>query len=197
MKSILNTNSGFCYVLWPQLQLKKDYWSALRMKWLKHLVLYSFIGLVVKEILFRVACQECTHSQQQTAIHTADESLSPALPYIWLCCYDAFSVITWDETYVGSKLFLSSSFINTFTIVTDHKPLTIIFGWKQGIPALAAARIQCWALLLSAYVYDIQFQPKGSHSPMRLPLPESWAPDEATMFNVAQIQSLPVYNLFL
>ena len=39
----------------------------------------------------------------------------------------------------------------TFTIINNHKPLTIILTPKQGIPTLSAARIQRWALLLSAY----------------------------------------------
>ena len=86
-----------------------------------------------------------------------------------------------------------------FTIVTDHKPLTTILGSKQGIPALAAARMQHWALLLSAYAYNIQFRPTRSHGNAdglsRLPLLESSMPnasDEVTMFNVAQMQSLPI-----
>ena len=79
-------------------------------------------------------------------------------------------------------------------IVTDHKLLTTILGSKQGIPALAAAHMQCWALLLSAYAYDIQFQPTGSHGSAdglsQLPLLETSipsAPNEATMFKVAQM----------
>ena len=50
-----------------------------------------------------------------------------------------------------------------FTILTDHKPLKTILGPKNNIPPLAAARMQRWALLLSAYVYDIQFRLTGSH----------------------------------
>ena len=34
-----------------------------------------------------------------------------------------------------------------FTLVTDHKPLVKILGPQQGIPALAAARLQRWALI--------------------------------------------------
>ena len=44
-----------------------------------------------------------------------------------------------------------------FTLVTDHRPLCKIFGEKEGIPPLAAARMQRWALLLSAYQYNIEY----------------------------------------
>lgn len=37
------------------------------------------------------------------------------------------------------------------TLVTDHKPLLCIWGPKQGIPELAAVRLQRWALILVAY----------------------------------------------
>ena len=40
-----------------------------------------------------------------------------------------------------------------FTLFTDHKPLTSILGQKAGISTLAAARMQWWALILSAYQY--------------------------------------------
>ena len=33
-----------------------------------------------------------------------------------------------------------------FILVTDHMPLTAILGLKKGIPQLAAARMQRWAL---------------------------------------------------
>ena len=38
-----------------------------------------------------------------------------------------------------------------FILVTSHHPLCKIFGSKQGIPSMAAARMQRWALTLSAY----------------------------------------------
>ena len=42
-----------------------------------------------------------------------------------------------------------------FLLVSDHKPLASIFHSQRSIPAMASARIQRWALLLSAYQYDI------------------------------------------
>ena len=43
-------------------------------------------------------------------------------------------------------------------LVTDHKPLTTILSQsKGGLPALAAARRQWWAIMLSTYQYDIEF----------------------------------------
>lgn len=43
-----------------------------------------------------------------------------------------------------------------FTLITDDKPLTSTFGPKKGVPPIAAARLQRWALKLAAYSYEIQ-----------------------------------------
>lgn len=48
-----------------------------------------------------------------------------------------------------------------FKLVTDHRALTFLFGPTKGIPTLAAARIQRWALILAAYQYDLIYR-KGS-----------------------------------
>ena len=42
-----------------------------------------------------------------------------------------------------------------FTLLTDHQPLTHIFHVNKGIPSLAEAWLQRWALLFSAYDYGI------------------------------------------
>ncbi|XP_047995490.1 uncharacterized protein K02A2.6-like [Leguminivora glycinivorella] len=44
-----------------------------------------------------------------------------------------------------------------FTLRTDHKPLVSLFGPKTGVPAMAASRMQRWALILSAFSYDIEY----------------------------------------
>lgn len=63
----------------------------------------------------------------------------------------------------GIRKFHQYLYGRTFTLVTDHKLLTTILGPKKGIPALAAAQMQRWALLLSAYTYDIRFRPTQAH----------------------------------
>ena len=89
---------------------------------------------------------------------------------------------------------ISSVPVRKFNIITDHKPLTAILGPKKGIPSLAAARLR-WAILLSAYNYDIVFKPTqadyNTDGLLRLPLPEATQICK-DMFNVAQIHALPI-----
>ena len=83
-------------------------------------------------------------------------------------------------------------------LVTDHKPLTTILGHKAGIPSLVAARLQRWALILSAYSYTIEFRPTKQHTNAdglsRLPLGtrREAALDCIETFMIGQIQAMPV-----
>ena len=86
-----------------------------------------------------------------------------------------------------------------FTLITDHQPLTTILGPKKGIPSLSAARLQRWAVLLSAYTYDIKYKSTREHGNADglscLPLPHTGPPEEAegpTTFNIGQVQALPI-----
>ncbi|XP_054259689.1 uncharacterized protein K02A2.6-like [Macrosteles quadrilineatus] len=59
---------------------------------------------------------------------------------------------------------------------TDHAPLVTIFGNKRGVPCVAAARLQRWALILSAYSFEVKYR-RGLDLPhadalSRLPLPD-------------------------
>ena len=86
-----------------------------------------------------------------------------------------------------------------FQLFTDHKPLTTILGPKTGIPSLAAARLQRWALILSAYKYQIQFRPTKAHGNAdglsRLSLKNGMGSNSvpvSTVFNIHQLAALPV-----
>ena len=87
-----------------------------------------------------------------------------------------------------------------FVLVTDYKPLTTIAGTQAWNTFLAAARLQRWALILSAYSYVIEFRPTRQHANAdrlsRLPLGNH---HEASLdciavdaFIIGQIQALPV-----
>ena len=86
-----------------------------------------------------------------------------------------------------------------FTILSDHKPLQHLFQETSGIPILASARIQRWALTLGAYDYTIQYKPGPTHANAdvfsRLPLPDSPRtvplPGETTL-TLNMLESLPV-----
>ena len=56
----------------------------------------------------------------------------------------------------GVKLFHQYVYGRDFELYTDHRPLTYIFGSKRGIPHMTAARVQRWAVFLTAYDFTIK-----------------------------------------
>lgn len=86
-----------------------------------------------------------------------------------------------------------------FTLVTDHAPLTVLFGEKKGIPVLAAARMQRWAIILSAYDYNIIHR-KGTDlveadALSRLPSKVESKPDEDSINFFAPFPEMPLTAL--
>ena len=98
----------------------------------------------------------------------------------------------------GVKRFHQYLYGRKFTLLTDHRPLTTILGAKKGIPPIAAARLQRWALQLAAYSYEIEFKSTRDHGNAdalsRLPLSDTGCqgPNLSSEFNIHQIMALPV-----
>ena len=98
----------------------------------------------------------------------------------------------------GVKRFHQYLYGRKWTLLTDHKPLTSIFHPEKGIPSMAAARLQRWALILSAYTYDIQYRNTTAHAnadcmsrlPMKVEVDDK--PDAPAVFLVSYLQGLPV-----
>ena len=74
--------------------------------------------------------------------------------------------------------------------------MTALFGPKSGVPALAAGRLQRWALFLSSYDYEIEFRNTKAHANVdSLPLPaqeNGECMSEVSVFNVARINTVSV-----
>ena len=77
----------------------------------------------------------------------------------------------------GVKHFHSYLFGRSFDLVTDHKPLLILFYEHKPTSPQASARICHWLLLLSAYEYKMIFRGTQLHGNAdalsRLPLPST------------------------
>ena len=91
----------------------------------------------------------------------------------------------------GVKKFHQFLYGRKFTLVTEHQPLLTILGPKTAIPQLAAARMQCWAIVLSAYDYQIEYRSSAKHSNCdalsRLPHEDSKIGSESEIYSLSAI----------
>ena len=98
----------------------------------------------------------------------------------------------------GLRKFHQYLYARYFTIVTDHKPFLAILGPKKNIPTLAALRMQRWAIVLSAYNYQIEYRPTTAHGNAdglsRLPAPhaDDHRSCELSVCNISQVGYFPV-----
>ncbi|UYV64551.1 hypothetical protein LAZ67_3001165, partial [Cordylochernes scorpioides] len=76
-----------------------------------------------------------------------------------------YSQIEWEALAIiyGVTKFHQFIYGRRFTLITDQKPLVSILGPKSGIPTLSTSRLQKWAIILSAYTYDIKFKKTQDH----------------------------------
>lgn len=102
--------------------------------------------------------------------------------------------------FFGVKKFHPYLFGRHFTLITNHKPLLSILSSKKGIPSLAAARLQHWAILMSAYGMRWSSSPRITMvMPMdcdgflyQWKLVRSILQNQVLIFNISQIEALPV-----
>ena len=98
----------------------------------------------------------------------------------------------------GVRKFHTYLFGRSFVLLTDHEPLTAILSPSKGLPALTTARLQRYAIFLASMSYEIKYRKSGDHGNAdglsRLPLPHTQEEslDWAEVFNMAQIDPLPV-----
>ena len=122
---------------------------------------------------------------QERPIAYASRTLSPSERNYAQIEREALSIV------FGVKKFHQFLYGRRFTLITDHKPLLAIFNPKSAIPTLAAARMQRWALVLSAYDYEIEFKRSEDHANCdalsRLPHEDSTVGSEGVVYSVSVI----------
>lgn len=93
--------------------------------------------------------QHTTPDGKEHPIAYASCTLSPAEKKYSQIEKEALSLV------YGLKKFRQYIWGHNFNLVTDHRPLLTLFGEHKGLPTMAAAWIQRWAIVLSAYNYHI------------------------------------------
>ena len=135
----------------------------------------------------------CLQDGQMKPIAFASRSLTPAEKKYSQLDKEGLAIV------FGVKRFHQYLSGRSFAIYSDHKPLQHIFAEDRPIPVMASARLQRWALTLSAYKYTILYKPGAQHGNAdllsRLPLPsvprEVPLPGE-TILLLQNLQSSPV-----
>lgn len=141
------------------------------------------VGAVLSHIL---------ESGEERPIAFASRSLTPAERNYAQIDREALGIM------FGLKRFHQYLYGRKWKLITDHEPLTSILHPKKGIPSMTIARLQRWAIILSAYDYDIEYRNTSKHGNAdfvsRCPVPSNRANkhDSFDVYMMSNIERMPV-----
>ena len=125
----------------------------------------------------------------------ASRKLSPAEKKYAQIQREALSIV------YGVQKFRQYLLGRKFCLLTDHKPLLTVFHPEKGIPEMISSRLQRWAIILSAYTYEVKHKPSEQHGNAdglsRLPLEfdTEWtdeSEDTVCLLEQQQLSQLPI-----
>ncbi|PFX16881.1 Uncharacterized protein K02A2.6 [Stylophora pistillata] len=132
-------------------------------------------GAILDDLIVTVLVHHNTKLQVQLAVDASPVGLGAVTSHITAngterpIAYASRSLTKSERNYsviekealaiiFGIRKFQQFLYGRRLTLLTDHQSLSLLFGSKKAIPAVAASRIQRWAMQLSVYQYDIKYR---------------------------------------
>ena len=117
----------------------------------------------------KLDCDACSYGVGAVLSHVMEDGSEKPIPYASRTLSSSERNYAKAEKEALAMIFTVKKFHKylcgrAFTLVADHKPLTSILGVQFGIPTLAAARLQRWALILAAYQYKLLYRKSSDHA---------------------------------
>ena len=127
----------------------------------------------------------------------ASRKLSPAEKKYAQIQREALSIV------YGVQKFRQYLLGRKFCLLTDHKPLLSVFHPEKEIPEMISSRLQRWAIILSAYTYEVKHKPSEQHgnadglSQLPLDFDKEWtevtdSEDTVCLLEEQQLTELPI-----